>query len=125
MWTLLLIFLSLSAAAAEETPKWNVEEPFGPTSPLEFETDEGTWINLDVSPDGKRIVFDILGDLCLMPMVVLNANPLDDIRNSEQVSQVMVNGRLYEAATMTEVGRASKTRRPFYWQLATGNWQLP
>ncbi|MBI4419294.1 MAG: PD40 domain-containing protein, partial [Gemmatimonadetes bacterium] len=35
---------------------------------VEFETDEGTWISLDVSPDGRTIVFELLGDLYSMPM---------------------------------------------------------
>ena len=30
---------------------------------IEFTTDEGTWVSLDVSPDGKTILFDLLGDL--------------------------------------------------------------
>jgi hypothetical protein len=30
---------------------------------IEFTTDEGTWVSLDVSPDGKTIIFDLLGDL--------------------------------------------------------------
>src|SRR5258706_1014212 len=30
---------------------------------VEFTTDEGTWMNVDVSPDGRTILFDILGDL--------------------------------------------------------------
>ncbi|HTG32238.1 MAG TPA: amidohydrolase family protein [Thermoanaerobaculia bacterium] len=34
---------------------------------LEFSTDEGTWISLDVSPDGKTVVFDLLGDLYMVP----------------------------------------------------------
>jgi Tol biopolymer transport system component/imidazolonepropionase-like amidohydrolase len=48
--------------------KWDVTAAFGPTSTLSFETTEGTWINLDVSPDGRRIVFDLLGDLYVMPI---------------------------------------------------------
>jgi len=51
----------------------------------------------------------------LADLVVLNENPLEDIRGTEAVAQVMINGRLYEAATMTEVG-SSRTRQPFYWQ---------
>ena len=32
-----------------------------------LETDEASWISLDVSPDGEWIVFDVLGDLYLLP----------------------------------------------------------
>lgn len=34
---------------------------------IEFTTDEGTWMSLDVSPDGKMIVFDLLGDIYAVP----------------------------------------------------------
>ena len=49
-------------------PKWDVSAAHGPTSDIEFDTDEGTWIALDVSPDGKQIVFDLLGDIYIMPV---------------------------------------------------------
>ncbi len=42
--------------------------PLVPTRPLEFTTDEGTWISLDISPDGRTIVFDLLGDLYTIPI---------------------------------------------------------
>ena len=35
---------------------------------IEFTTDEVTWMSLDVSPDGRTIVFDLLGDLYTMPI---------------------------------------------------------
>ena len=35
---------------------------------IEFSTDEGTWLSLDVSPDGKTIVFELLGDLYTLPI---------------------------------------------------------
>jgi Tol biopolymer transport system component len=35
---------------------------------LSFTATEGSWISLDVSPDGRTIVFDLLGDLYLMPI---------------------------------------------------------
>ena len=42
--------------------------PLIPTRSLKFTTDEGTWISLDVSPDGGTIVFDLLGDLYTLPI---------------------------------------------------------
>jgi imidazolonepropionase-like amidohydrolase/Tol biopolymer transport system component len=33
-----------------------------------FTTNEGTWMNLDVSPDGQTIVFDMLGDIYTIPV---------------------------------------------------------
>src|SRR5246127_1724209 len=37
--------------------------PLKPDRKIEFSTDEGTWLSLDVSPDGKTIVFELLGDI--------------------------------------------------------------
>ena len=42
--------------------------PLTPDRTIEFTTDEGTWVSLDVSPDGKTIVFDLLGDLYTVPI---------------------------------------------------------
>jgi len=52
----------------------------------------------------------------LADLVVLDRNPLEDIRNSDSIVQVMVNGRLYDAATLNEVGNHPGTRRAFYWE---------
>lgn len=48
--------------------KWDVEKYHGPTKTFNLTTDEGTWMNLDVSPDGTTIVFDMLGDIYTMPI---------------------------------------------------------
>ena len=40
--------------------------PLKPTRKVEFTTDEGTWLSLDLSPDGKTLVFDLVGDLYTM-----------------------------------------------------------
>jgi len=63
----LLFSISLSA---QEKPKWDVSNPPGgvPYRDVEFTTTEGTWMCLDVSPDGKTIVFDMLGDIYTMPI---------------------------------------------------------
>ena len=42
--------------------------PLIPTRTLEFTTKEGSWISLDVSPDGRAIVFELLGDLYTLPI---------------------------------------------------------
>ncbi len=47
---------------------WNVERPSGETSQQEIDVTEGTWISVDVSPDGTQIAFDLLGDIYLMPI---------------------------------------------------------
>src|SRR5580700_5104992 len=39
-----------------------------PTRKIEFTTDEGTWLSLDVSPDGKSIAFELLGDIYTLPI---------------------------------------------------------
>ena len=42
--------------------------PLKPDRKIEFSTDEGTWLSLDVSPDGKTIVFELLGDIYTLPI---------------------------------------------------------
>jgi len=52
----------------------------------------------------------------LADLVVLDKNPLDNIRNTESVSYTIANGRLYDATTMNEIGNNSKIRGKFYWE---------
>ncbi len=58
----------------------------------------------------------------LADLIVLEKNPLEDIQNSEFVTYTMINGRLYDAATMNEIGNEDITRSKFYWELeGSGN----
>lgn len=60
---------SAKADAKPEDPKeWFVNEPHGPADTLRFTATEGTWMSCDVSPDGRSIVFDLLGDIYTMPV---------------------------------------------------------
>ena len=61
--------LALTAIAAKgEDQHWDIENPPGDTHEVRIDTTEGTWVSVDVSPDGKLIAFDLLGDLYLMPI---------------------------------------------------------
>ncbi len=64
-----LIAISFSIFAQDkESEKWNVNNPTDKIKHVEFTVTEGTWMNLDVSPNGKTIIFDMLGDIYTMPI---------------------------------------------------------
>lgn len=65
---LYVTFIFLSVATTLQAQKWNIENPPGPSKKITITTDEGTWMNLDISPDGKTIAFDLLGDIYSMPV---------------------------------------------------------
>jgi imidazolonepropionase-like amidohydrolase len=56
----------------------------------------------------------------LADLIVLNENPLDDIRNSEKIKYVMVNGRLFDSESMNEIGNREKPKMRFWWQQNRG-----
>ena len=61
----------------------------------------------------------------LADLVVLNENPLDDIRNTDSIRYVMKNGRLYDGDTLNEVWPRQTELAGVYWwndgpQVTTG-----
>ena len=74
----------LVAAAAGTTAAQEGSGSDAPDLPLEaartlsLDTDEGTWISVDVSPDGRTVVFDLLGDLYTVPLAGGDATPLTE-----------------------------------------------
>jgi imidazolonepropionase-like amidohydrolase len=52
----------------------------------------------------------------LADLVVLDKNPLENIRNSDSVRFVMLNGRLYDASTLDQVAPDTRKRPAFWWQ---------
>ena len=77
----LCLAFALPAVAADKAdkkdpPKWDVNAAHGPTKTVAFSVDEGTWLDLDVSRDGKTIAFSLLGDIYLLPIEGGNARRL-------------------------------------------------
>ncbi len=65
-----IITFSLNSFSQKKAAKWDVNNPHKDWkyNTFKLDTNEGTWMNLDVSPDGKTIVFDLLGDIYKMPI---------------------------------------------------------
>jgi len=67
----LLLFGTAAALAAQDEEKknaWDVSAPPGERRDVPIDTRSGTWMSVDVSPDGKRIAFDMLGDIYDLPI---------------------------------------------------------
>ncbi|WP_209346860.1 amidohydrolase family protein [Pontixanthobacter sp. CEM42] len=65
----LLFATSLQAKDKDADEKWDVNAPAGAKiKQVDINVDEGSWIDVDVSPDGQRIAFALLGDIYTMPI---------------------------------------------------------
>jgi Tol biopolymer transport system component/imidazolonepropionase-like amidohydrolase len=53
---------------AKKEDKWDVNNPPGEESLVKIKTSQSTWSNVDVSPNGKTVIFDMLGDIYTIPM---------------------------------------------------------
>jgi imidazolonepropionase-like amidohydrolase/Tol biopolymer transport system component len=55
--------------ADDKKPKWDVAAPPGLTiREIAIDVNEGSWMNIEVSPDGGTLAFDLLGDIYTMPV---------------------------------------------------------
>ena len=69
--TIIGLLASTASLQAEtpKPPKWDVNAPPGMTTrQVRIAVDNGTWMNVDVSRDGRLIAFDLLGDIYTMPI---------------------------------------------------------
>lgn len=57
----------------------------------------------------------------LADLVVLDADPTADIRNSDKIAQVMLGGRLYDAKTLNEVATGTAKRGAYFWETSATN----
>ncbi|MBB1323504.1 amidohydrolase family protein [Shewanella sp. SR43-8] len=79
LYTAMALTLGISsfAYAEDDKVKWHVNAPENaPLSKIDINVTEGTWMNINVSPDGEHIVFDLLGDIYQIPIAGGEAKPL-------------------------------------------------
>lgn len=52
----------------------------------------------------------------LADLVIIDGDVLNDIRESEKVAYTVLNGRIYDAATMNETGNYNVKRQPLFFE---------
>ena len=52
----------------------------------------------------------------LADLIVVEGNPLEDIRDSERLKYTMINGRLFDSRTLEEIGNHPRRRAKFYFE---------
>ena len=60
---------SLNAAETAAPDDWDVSAPPGQAREVGIDVSSGTWMSLDVSPDGETIAFDLLVEFADLPMM--------------------------------------------------------
>jgi Tol biopolymer transport system component len=92
--------------------------PLRTTRTVSFTTTEGTWMALDVSPDGRQIIFDLLGDLYVMPITGGDATRLTSGPEWEVMPRYSRDGR-----EIVFISDRDGTDNIWTMELATGKLQ--
>ena len=64
---IVVLLFPTHSLAQDNVEEWDVTLARGKTRDISFETDEGTWMSVDISPNGKWIVFDLLAHIYRVP----------------------------------------------------------
>ena len=64
---ILIGFFVTPSFAQETKTAWDVTQTRGKTRDIQFDTQDGTWMSLDISPDGHWIIFDLLAQIYRLP----------------------------------------------------------
>ena len=100
-----LLLTAALAANAQEAPKpapWNVNAPPGTPKTATIDVKTGTWMSVDVSPDGKTVLFDLLGDLYTLPIAGGEAKALTHSIAWEQQARFSPDGK--QIAFLSDAG---------------------
>jgi imidazolonepropionase-like amidohydrolase len=88
---------------------WMAASAMGPMGALEVGTLDGARF-IGIEKETGSLAVGKLGD-----MLVLDANPLDDIRHTRDIRYVMKGGILYDANTLDEVWPAKTSFGAHWW----------
>lgn len=77
----------------DHTEAWNVDEDRAPYDLFEYNATEGSWISIDLSPDGRTMVFDLLGHIYEMPIGGGEASPLTEGRSWNNFPRYSPDGK--------------------------------
>jgi cytosine/adenosine deaminase-related metal-dependent hydrolase len=61
----------------------------------------------------------------LADLVIIDGNPLEDLRRSEYVTHTMINGRLYDVTTMNQIAPDRVERQEFFFERPGGDTVHP
>ncbi len=89
-----VVGLAFSSLAQEQSNSWSVDEDRTSYSLFEMNAQEGTWMSLDVAPNGEKIVFDLLGHLYEMSVDGGEAVRITDGRSWNMFPRYSPNGKL-------------------------------
>ena len=100
----------VGSPSEDDLPKnnWDISQPSYSVKArqVELELSEGTWMNIDVTPDGRSVLFDLLGDIYSIPIEGGRATEITSGHAWDIQPQVSPDGR-YLSFTSDRSGAAN------------------
>ncbi len=87
------IEVDVKTDAKKEDKKWDVNNPPGEAYLANIDVTQGTWMNVTLSPNGKTIAFDLLGDIYTLPIEGGEATAITHSIAWEMQPQFSPNGK--------------------------------
>ena len=117
------LLLSVAANAATKEPEKkkfdpaeDINKPRPDARKITFSTSEGTWMSVDLSPDGTTLAFDLLGDIYTMPAAGGKATAITAVRRGIHIRAIRRTERRSRsqaiAAASTTSGSWPRRKKP-------------